>query len=172
MEDQMNQPGAVQPAPQKPKRPAKSQRKVGKFYTIEEANTFAASMCAMSDETTSTDPMQLALAGIERALFSHGDESRSGLRDRPADTAVVADEEPAPLRLRLEALVVIGAATARVLDAPLVAPLMLAQDLPGLPGWKARRRGDALYVLIEGLGTVIGVPVPHLQPAPFKLSRA
>ena len=68
--------------------------------------------------------MQLALAGIERALFSHGDESRSGLRDRPADTAVVADEEPAPLRLRLEALVVIGAATARVLDAPLVAPLM------------------------------------------------
>ena len=40
----------------------------------------------------------------------------------------------------------------------------------GLPGWKARRRGDALYVLIEGLGTVIGVRVPHLQPAPFKLS--
>lgn len=46
------------------------------------------------------------------------------------------------------------------------------RHVPGLPGWKARRRGDALYVLIEGLGTVIGVPVPHLQPAPFKLSRA
>ena len=47
MEDQMNQPGAVQPAPQKPKRPAKSQRKGGRLYTIEEANTFAASMCAI-----------------------------------------------------------------------------------------------------------------------------
>lgn len=47
MEDQMNQPGTMSPAPQKPKRPAKSQRKGGRLYTIEEANTFAASMCAM-----------------------------------------------------------------------------------------------------------------------------
>lgn len=60
MEDQMNQPGAVQPAPQKPKRPAKSQRKVGKFYTIEEAKTFAASMCAMSDETRLSEALEIA----------------------------------------------------------------------------------------------------------------
>ena len=60
MEDQMNQQGAVQPAPQKPKRPAKSQRKVGKLYTIEEANTFAASMCAMSEETKLSEALEIA----------------------------------------------------------------------------------------------------------------
>lgn len=60
MEDQMNQPGAVQPALQKPKRPAKSQRKGGRLYTIEEANTFAASMCAMSDETKLSDALEIA----------------------------------------------------------------------------------------------------------------
>lgn len=60
MEDQMNQPGTMSPAPQKPKRPAKSQRKGGRLYTIEEANTFAASMCAMSDETKLSDALEIA----------------------------------------------------------------------------------------------------------------
>lgn len=60
MEDQMNQPGAVQPAPQKPKRAARPQRKGGRVYTIEEANTFAASMCAMSDETRLSEALEIA----------------------------------------------------------------------------------------------------------------
>ena len=60
MEDQMNQPGTMPPAPQKPKRPVKSQRKGGRLYTIEEANTFAASMCAMSDETKLSDALEIA----------------------------------------------------------------------------------------------------------------
>lgn len=48
---------------------------------------------------------------------------------------------------------------------------VLAQDLPGFFDREARIKELAFSVLIEGLGTVVRVPVPHLQPAPFKLSR-
>ena len=72
MEDQVNQPGAVQPAPQKPKRPAKSQRKSGRLYTIEEANTFAASMCAMSDETKLSEALEIADGTGNAFIYKNG----------------------------------------------------------------------------------------------------